>query len=56
MWEILGILLKGEREDPILSEKFYWEVVQAVLLFGSKTWVMSGEILKNIEGVHMGFL
>ena len=42
--------------DPIISVKFYRAVVQAVLLFGAETWVLSTEMLTKIEGVHMGLL
>ena len=31
-------------------------VFQAVLLFGSGTWVLMAAMLQNIEGVHVGFL
>ena len=42
--------------DPILSESLYQVVVQAVLIFGANTWVLSEAMLKKIEGVHVGFL
>ena len=45
-----------EGADPITLEKFYRAVVQAVLLFGAKTWVLLVERLNNIEGVHVGFM
>ena len=48
--------LRKEGADPIILAKFYWAVVQSVLLFGSKTWVLSAAMLNKIEGVHMGFL
>ena len=41
MWGRLGELPMREEADPILSEKFYMAVVQAVLLLGAKTWVLS---------------
>ena len=40
----------------VISEKFYREVVQAVLLLGAETWVLTTEISQKIEGVHVGFL
>ena len=33
--------------DPFVSEKFYCAVVQAVLIFGAYTWVLSAAISKN---------
>ena len=56
VWGRLGKFLRQEGVDPILSEKFYRAVVQAVLLFGAETWVLLAAILKNIEGVHVSFL
>ena len=31
---------------------FYVEVVQVVLLFGSKTWVLTHWLEKDLEGFH----
>ena len=56
VWGRLGKLLRREGADPIISENFYWVVVQVVLLFGANTWVMSEVMLKKIEGAHVGFL
>ena len=39
--------------------RIFWSqiaVVQAVLLFGAKTCVLSAAMLNNLEGVHVGFL
>ncbi len=33
--------------------KFYKAVVQAVLLYGSKTWVLSKAALASLEGFHI---
>ena len=40
----------------IVSENFYRVVVQAVLLFGAETWVLTAAMLEKLEGVHVGFL
>ena len=45
VWGRLGKFLRREGADPIISEKFYRVVVQAVLLFGSETWVLSAAML-----------
>ena len=42
--------------DPILSESLYQVVVQAVLIFGANTWVLSEAMLNKLEGVHVGLL
>ena len=35
VWGILGKLIRREGVDPLISEMFYHEVVQAMLMFGS---------------------
>ena len=52
----LGKFLRREGEDPILPAKFYRVVVQAVLLFGSETWVLTAAMLEKLEGFHVSFL
>ena len=39
-----------------MSEMFYLVVVQVVLLFRAKTWVLSVAISRELEGVHVEFL
>ena len=36
--------------------RFNCAVVQAVLLFGSETWVITAAMSQKIEGVHVVFL
>ncbi len=40
-WARVGKVLRGEKTSPTISAKFYLAVVQAILLYGSKTWVIS---------------
>ena len=49
-WGRLGKFLRRKGADLILSEKFYRVVVQAVLLFGSKTLVLTNRFCKNLRG------
>ena len=49
-------MLRRDGADPIILEKFYRTVVQALLLFGSETWVLTAAMMQNLEGVHTGFL
>ena len=49
-------MMRQEGADPIISAKFYWAVVQGVLLFGGKTWVMLSETLNKLKVVHVSFL
>ena len=52
----LGNLLRKDGAEPIVSEEFYRAVVQAVLIFGSKTLVLTAAMPQKFEGVHMIFL
>ena len=39
-----------------MSASFYRAVVQAILLYGSETWVLLASMEKQIEGTHTDFL
>ena len=39
-----------------MAEMFYRAVVQAVLLYGSETWVLLAEMERKVEGTNTGFL
>ena len=41
-----------EGSDRRAVGRFYMAVVQAVLLFGSKTWVRTHELEKSLKGFH----
>ena len=56
VWGCIGNFMRGEGEDPSVSEKFYHVVVQSVLLFGAETWVMLAPMAKKLKGLHVGFL
>ena len=56
VWGRFWKLMRRERADLIISSKFYRTLVQAVLLFGSETWVLMEAMLQKIEGLHVGFL
>ena len=56
VWGRLGKLTRREGADQLVSEMFYKAVVQAVVLFGAKTWVLSAAMVKTMEGVRAGFL
>jgi hypothetical protein len=42
-----------ESAAPKVSAIFYKVVVQSVLLYGSKTWVISKVVLACLEGFHI---
>ena len=39
-----------------MSTMFYRAVLQVVLIFGAETWVLSTEMARDLEGLHVGFL
>ena len=48
-WGSLGKLLQWKGVDPIVSGKFYYAVVQAVLLLGAETWLLMAEMSQKVE-------
>ena len=48
VWGRLETLLRREGADPKVSESFYRAVVQAILLYGSETWVLLASMVKRI--------
>jgi hypothetical protein len=51
-WAWVGKVLRGENTSPTIAAKFYLAVVQAILLYGSKTWVISLQAMAQLEGFH----
>ena len=51
-WRRLAKILGRKEADRIMSGRFYDKVVQVVLLFGSKTWVLNLQMEKSLEGFH----
>ena len=49
---MLSRLLVREGATPRVSGKFYKAVVQAVLLYGSETWVWTLSMFKTLQGFH----
>ena len=56
VWGRLGKLLLREGAEKKLLESFYRAVVQAILLYGSETWVLLESMANRIEGTHVEFL
>ena len=52
-WARVGQVLRAENVPPRIAAKFYKAVVQAVLLYGSETWVLSTAALAGLEGFHI---
>jgi hypothetical protein len=49
-WAQVGKVLRGENTPPTVTAKFYLAVVQAILLYGSETWVISPQAMARLEG------
>ncbi len=52
-WARVGKVLRGENTPPTVAAKFYLAIVQAILLYGSKTWVISPQAMAQLEGFHI---
>jgi hypothetical protein len=52
-WAWVGKVLRSENTSPIVAAKFYLAVVQDILLYGSKTWVISPHAMACLEGFHI---
>ncbi len=52
-WAWVGKVLWSENMSPIIAAKFYLAVVQAILLYGSKTWVISPHAMAHLEEFHI---
>ncbi len=52
-WARVGQVLRAKNNPPRIAAKFYKAVVQAVLLYGSKTWVLLTAALVSLEGFHI---
>ncbi len=49
----MGQVLCGENTAPRIAAKFYKAVVQAILLYRSKTWNLTNSALARFEGFHV---
>jgi hypothetical protein len=53
VWARVGQVLCGENTASRIAAKFYNAVVQAVLLYGSKTWNLTNLALARLKGFHV---
>jgi hypothetical protein len=53
VWAQVGQVLHGENVTPWVATTFYKVVVQAILLYGSKTWNLTASALARLEGFHI---
>ncbi len=52
-WARVGQMLRMENALPRTTAKFYKAIVQSILLYGSKTWVLSKAIMARLKGFHI---
>jgi hypothetical protein len=52
-WAWVGQVLWNENMSPFVAAQFYQAVVQAILFYGSKTWVISQTAMAQLEGFHI---
>jgi hypothetical protein len=53
VWGRLSRMIRAENASPHACGIFYKVTVQSILLFGSKTWNLSPQSLKCLEGFHL---
>jgi hypothetical protein len=52
-WAWVGQVLWSKNASPFVAAQFYQAIIQAILLYGSKTWVISQTALVRLEGFHI---
>ncbi len=52
-WARVEKVLQGENTPPTVAAKFYLAIIQAILLYGSETWVISPQAMAQLEGFHI---
>jgi hypothetical protein len=53
IWARVDQALRNKNVSPHIAATFYKAVVQAILVYGSKTWVLSRTALACLEGFHI---
>jgi hypothetical protein len=52
-WARIGQVLWSENVSPFVAARFYQAIIQAILLYGSKSWVISWTAMVRLEGFHI---
>ncbi len=52
-WARVGQVLRSENAPLPIAAWFYQAIVQAILLYGSETWVISRTALARLKGFHI---
>jgi hypothetical protein len=52
-WARVGQVLRSKNVTPFVAARFYQAIVQAILLYGSETWVLTRTALARLKGFHI---
>jgi hypothetical protein len=52
-WARVRQVLRSENVSPFVAARFYQAIVQAILLYGSESWVISTTAMARLEGFHI---
>jgi hypothetical protein len=52
-WARIGQVLWSKNVSPFVAARFYQAIIQAILLYGSKSWVISWTATARLEGFHI---
>jgi hypothetical protein len=52
-WAWVGQVLWSKNASPFAAAQFYQAIIQAILLYGSNTWVISQTALVWLEGFYI---
>jgi hypothetical protein len=52
-WARVGQVLRSKNVSPFVAARFYQAIIQAILLYGSESWVISRTAMARLEGFHI---
>jgi hypothetical protein len=52
-WARVGQVLWSKNVSPFVAARFYQAIIQAILLYGSESWVISRTAMAQLEGFHI---
>ncbi len=52
-WGCIGQVLRSKNVSPFVAARFYQAIIQAILLYGSKLWVISRTTMAWLEGFNI---
>ncbi len=52
-WAHVGQVLRSKNVSPFVAARFYQAIIQAILLYGSESWVISWTAMARLEGFHI---